>query len=245
MSAERHPPSSFRQGARAVPPAVPEGPLATYDVSWLDAQGRERWETLRLPAEGAVGDVVATFARGTPIETPRGPVAVEDLLPGDRVRTPSGSAALRWCGSRSHGPTEARPTLYRIGEGAFGRGRPAGDVVLGAGAHVLAEGPRCRPLVGSDAAFAPVAAFEDAMHVIAVQPPGEVATYGLACEGQEAVIVGGIAVGSYHPAREMMRRVTPATLEALHRLIPPLAEGFGAARIPYLTATEAQSLNLP
>lgn len=245
MPADFRPSSAFASQAQAISPARgPDLPVAVFETCWLDAAGRERWDSLRLPLSEVAMGAVSAFARGTPVQTPRGEVAIEDLIPGDRVSTPEGSASVTWIGLRAYGPTDERPTLYRVKEQTFGRDRPSGDIVLGAGAHVLVDSPRCRPLVGRDEAFAPIAALEDALRVIAVQPPGDVATYGIACEGQEAILVGGLPIETYHPARDMMRRVTPAMLEDMARLIPPLGHGFGSARIPYLSMTEAQTLQL-
>ncbi len=245
MPADYRPTSAYTSAAEPVTPArAADLPVALFETSWLDATGRERWDSLRLPLSEVTEGAVAAVSRGTPVQTPRGEVAIEDLIPGDRVTTPEGSACVTWIGMRAYGPTEARPTLYRVKEQTFGRNRPAGDVVLGAGAHVRVNSPRCRPLVGRDEAFAPIAALEDSLRVIAVQPPGDIATYGIACEGQESILVGGVPIETYHPARDMMRRVTPAMLEDMARLIPPLAQGFGSARIPYLSMTEAQTLQL-
>ncbi|WP_052500876.1 Hint domain-containing protein [Jannaschia aquimarina] len=243
MTAYQRPPTSF---APVTPARLVEPEQVTYDFSWLDAQGADKWKTLTLPAHDVIEGAVTLFARGTPIDTPRGQSAVEDLLPGDRVLTPEGSATVRWVGSRCFPATAPiRPTLFRIGSSAFGRDRPVGDVVLGGSARILIQSDRCRTLVGQDAAFAPIAAFEDALGVIALMPPGDVTTYGIACDGQAAVMIDGMAVEAWHPARDMMRRVTPAMLDALRQLIPPLAEdGFGSARIPYLSDVEAQTLRL-
>lgn len=237
----------YRHDAFAPPRAArvpaPEAPALRFEIAWLDPQGRERWDDLRLPAGPAAEDAVALLASGTPVETPRGAVAVEDLIPGDRVRTVEGSATVTWIGRRLHHAAGPRPTLLRVGAGAFGRDRPEGHVVLGGAAHMRVEGPRCRPLVGGDAALAPVASLVDSLGVVAVRPPGDVATYGIACEGAATLLCAGLPVAAYHPARDMMRRLTPAALEDMARLIPPLASGMGSARLPYLSATEARMLS--
>lgn len=85
------------------------------------------------------------FAEGTRIETPEGPVAVEDLAEGQQVRTASGVARpIRWIGQmlsrpdRHPRPWEVQPV--RVTAHAFGPGMPAQDVRLSPGHAVFVDG---------------------------------------------------------------------------------------------------------
>ncbi|GIT91106.1 hypothetical protein JANAI62_15610 [Jannaschia pagri] len=251
---QRLPSASFRS---ALDPMVethegrfgtPQRETAAYDLAWINDRGSAIWDTRRLPDTPEIEGVVSCLARGAMLQSPRGPIAVEDLIPGDRVMTAGGgSTQIDWIGARSYPSiSDRRPLFYRVAARAFGGQGPKADTLLGAHAQILIDSDRCKPLVGARQAFAPLAAFEDGMNVVAVQPPGEVAVYGIACSGQEAVLVSGMAVETYHPARTITNSLTRVVLSDMARLFPHLTHGagFGAPRIPYLSLSEAQGLSM-
>ncbi|MCW4590763.1 Hint domain-containing protein [Gluconacetobacter entanii] len=87
---------------------------------------------------------VPCFTTGTPILTPRGDVAVEDLRVGDEVVTASGAhRRIRWIGHRRIAcrsvPAHLRHTVLpvRIGAHAIAPGVPARDIVVSPG-HAIA-----------------------------------------------------------------------------------------------------------
>jgi hypothetical protein len=244
---QRLPSTEYHPASTAAGDRGDARPLASLDLAWVDAQGRATWDVRRLPDTPEIASAVSCLARGALLRGSRGPVAIEDLMPGDRVATASGGTAeIRWIGARSYHPGEERPKLWRVAARAFGGQGPDTDIVLGSDAQVLIDSPRCVPLVGKRQAFAPVAAFEDGVMVTAITPPGEVAVYGIACAAQEAVLVSGLPVETYHPARITARSLNRVVLSDMAKLFPHSAqsEGFGAPRIPYLSLSEAQALSL-
>ncbi|MEM8822743.1 MAG: Hint domain-containing protein [Pseudomonadota bacterium] len=225
----------------------PEVVTAAYDLAWIDHRGAPIWDRRMLPDMPEIREAVSSLARGAMLQGPRGPIAIEDLMPGDRVATrDGGTAQIEWIGTRTYAPGGDRPMFYRVSANAFGASGPETDVVLGANAHVLIDNPRCIPLVGSPLAFAPIAAFEDGHAVTSITPQGEVACFGLACAGQAAILVSGLAVESYHPARATTRNLNRNILSEMGKLFPQAAggTGFGAPRINYLSLVEAQGLAL-
>jgi len=85
------------------------------------------------------------FAEGTRIDTPEGPVAVEDLAEGQLVLTVSGAVRpVKWIGqlasrpARHRRPWEVQPV--RVKAGAFGHNIPAHDVRLSPGHAVYVDG---------------------------------------------------------------------------------------------------------
>jgi hypothetical protein len=85
------------------------------------------------------------FAAGTRIETARGPVAVERLRVGDRVRTDSGDfAAVRWLGHRGvdccRHPRPEDVWPVRVAAHAFGLGRPHRALLLSPDHAVYCDG---------------------------------------------------------------------------------------------------------
>ncbi len=216
-------------------------------LTWTDADGAVHRERRGLPGTPTVEDAVSIFAHGTMLQDARGPIAVEDLRAGDRVRVLGGRlAAIVWIGSRGHAEAECRPVFYRVAGRAFGARGPDADILLGASARILIDDRRCEGLVGRPLAFAPLAAFEDGRSVCAVRPRGEATVYGIGCRAQEALLAGGLPVESAHPARATGRRLTPAGMAELAWLFPQLAAGvaFGASRIPCLSRREAMELAL-
>ncbi|MEM9798106.1 MAG: Hint domain-containing protein [Pseudomonadota bacterium] len=221
--------------------------MAQYDLAWLDTNGAATWDRRSLTETPEVEAAVSSLARGAMLRGTRGPVAVEDLIPGDRVATRGGGTAqIDWIGARTYSSSAERPVFYRVSARAFGAAGPEASVLLGEHAYVLIDNPRCRELVGGALAYAPIAAFEDGVTVTALSPPGEVTVYGLACARQEALIVEGLPVESYHPARATTRTLTRGVLSDMGKLFPQLGagDGFGAARIPHLSMSEAQALSL-
>ena len=215
-----------------------------YDLAWL-RDGAPRWEVRDLPAAPALEAAVSILGRGAPVDTPGGPVPVEDLQPGDMVTTVEGPDRIDWIGRRDFDPSEPRPALFRIAPHAFGAGRPSEPVMLGEGALVLLEGAACRAMIGAMHAFGPVAAAEDGMSVTRLEPASPISLWGLACAGAEAVLVRGLPVSTWHPARASAMRLSTAGLEVLAALCPPIeGAGFGPARVPCLTLTEAREVML-
>ena len=231
-------------GSRPVPEPAPS---AEYDLAWLDHRGATCRDLRRLSGAPLIDAAVSSFGRGTLLRGAGGPIAIEDVTPGDRVAVRGGGLArVDWVGSRVHAGPDGHPKLFRVAAHAFGAAGPTQDVILGQYALVLIEHPACADLVGGPIAFAPVAAFEDGHGVTAVTPKGEIATWGIACAGQEAILAGGLGVASYHPARATCARLTRNVLADLARLFPQSAggAGFGAPRLPTLSTSEARSLAL-
>lgn len=244
---KRLPSVSFSSGASVdnTPREAGARSFASYDIAWIDHRGTVTWDHRRLPDTPEVEAAVSSFARGTLLRGPRGPVAVEDLIPGDRIEVRGGDTAqIEWIGSRSYPRQVDRPLFYRVAARAFGASGPDVDILLGTSAHILIDTPKCRDLVGGNLAFAPISAFEDGQTVAAIVPPGEVTVYGIACRGQEAMLTAGLPVESYHPARATGASLTRTVLADMAKLFPQTASGsgFGATRIPYLTRSEAMSL---
>jgi hypothetical protein len=244
---QRLPSTDYQPAIEGAGGAFDARPMVSIDLAWIDGRGNATWDVRRLPDTPEVASAVSCLARGALLRGPNGPVAIEDLMPGDRVATVSGETAqIRWIGARSYHPGAERPRLWRVAARAFGGQGPETDILLGDDAQVLIDSPRCVPLIGKRQAFAPVSAFEDGVSVTAITPPGEVAVYGIACAAQEAVLVSGLPVETYHPARTTARSLNRVVLSDMARLFPHSADqgGFGAPRIPYLSPSEALALAL-
>jgi hypothetical protein len=112
--------------------ALHGGELTLSGGTTLDVPGLE---FARVTEGGGDTFITACFAAGTRIMGAFGPVPVEALAVGDRVRTARGRLApVRWLGhrrvdlARHKRPLDVMPV--RVRRAAFGRGRPSRDLVL-------------------------------------------------------------------------------------------------------------------
>lgn len=179
--------------------------LRRYEVVHLDAKGDIVDFNRVAPALPAFEEAFSAFARGTVFETDCGPVAVEDLLPGDRLKTvENGYQTLIWKGSVMVVPNIQRQspemrTLTRIASDTFGFARPQRDLVLGPAARIFHQAPSVRTLTGQPGAFIPLRDFEDGISIFSLSPATAVQCFHLAFEEQERILADGIELESYHP----------------------------------------------
>jgi hypothetical protein len=75
-----------------------------YEVAALMSDLSIETKQVVAPATSVFEDTASAFARGTIIPTVSGPVAVEDLIPGDFVETEHGPEPVVWIGSTSYVP---------------------------------------------------------------------------------------------------------------------------------------------
>jgi len=200
-------------------------------------------DTSRLvPAIAAFDDAFAAFARGTLFPTDRGMVAVEDLLPGDCVRTADdGFQPLVWRGatvlsSRARGQDASMGRLTRIAADALGVGRPMPDLVLGPRARLAHRAPGIAKLTGADTAFVPARDFVDGVAIVDLSPQGTVDVYHLGFARHHRLVANGVEVESFHPGPvhalglgTEMRALYLSCFPHVTRI-----DGFGAPLLPRL-----------
>ncbi|MDK3017468.1 Hint domain-containing protein [Pseudodonghicola flavimaris] len=221
-------------------------PLLQDPAALRGARGRPQLRRYEVSALAPNGDIVDThhiapalplfenafcaFTRRTMVETDCGPVAVEDLLPGDRLITADGSAApLLWKGSTTIQPN--RPDakgryhrLTRVMADSFGMQMPMSDVLLGPSARILKTPGHLRALAGSNPLLTPLTEFIDGMSVIETAPPTPAQVYHL-CLAEHAVIrIGGMEFETYHPGANALRMSSPAMREVFLGLFPHIRE---------------------
>ncbi|RMH48368.1 MAG: hypothetical protein D6688_01990 [Alphaproteobacteria bacterium] len=216
-------------------------PSRTYQVAWLDSYGSAQWKDVRAPAHPAIEATCGAVAHGTPIQTPDGSIAVEDIVPGDTVLTSDGeSATVRWVGSyvlaRRRGGAPHAPLLFRITADAFGPGRPAADIVVSRHARILLHHAKVQTRFGTPAAFVPVTALVDGDSVFPVNPVSPVTVYNVSTDAQAGILATGLAFEAHDasifanmdldidvrdafvrlfPAQALPRRATPPTTPRL------------------------------
>lgn len=113
------------------------------------------------PVESSTDTDNTGLAEGTRVMTLRGPVAVQDLVPGDRIITRAGALALQSVGCR----TEPRARLMRISAAALGADRPDDDLTIAADQPILVRDWRGPALAGAPQALITAARLADGEYI--------------------------------------------------------------------------------
>ncbi len=195
-----------------------------------------------IPAKAAFEDCFAAFARGTLLSTEHGNVAVEDLLPGDRIKTvDAGFQTLRWRGStvlssNARGQDPAMGKLTRIAADSFGMGRPMPDLVLGPRARLSHRANGVRTLTGADAALIFARDFIDGVNIVELTPPTVVQSYHLGFDNHHLLLANGVEVESMHPGPAHLLGLRGELLDLFLSCFPHKRdlEDFGPALLPRL-----------
>jgi hypothetical protein len=188
-------------------------------ISWLNQAGDCEETRILIPALPAFEAAFCAFARGTLVDTPNGPTAIEDLLPGDLVLTADGGTQpITWIGTTTLVPTGGNPdlravSLHRVMTDAFGMSRPMSYMVTGPSARILSR---------SGQVLMPISAFEDGVQVTALTPPSPVEMFNICLPMHAMIRAGGLEMESYHPGHGALRELGPAMRDLFMKLFPQL-----------------------
>jgi len=199
-----------------------------------------------VPAMPAFEAAFASFARGTLMQTERGLIAVEDLLPGDRLRTvEDGFQTLLWRGGtmivpQGEGQDPAMRRLTRIAADALGIARPMSDLVLGPRARLSFRAPGIRKLTGQDSALIPARDFIDGINVIELTPPSPVQVFQLGFAAHYRILANGVEVESLHPGPAHALGLRGDLLDLYLSCFPHVADlaAFGPMTMPRLNKAD-------
>lgn len=181
------------------------------------------------------------FTRGTQIETPAGPVAVEDLRPGMQVLTlDAGAQPVEWVGTRRVAGLGKQTPIEIV---AGGLGNP-GPVQLSPQHRVLLGGAEVLARFGQPEVLAAVKHLVDGVTILP-RPCAEVSYYHFLLPRHHIVLASGVLAETLYPG--------PEALRALGRAASTLLDGRAAARHrgpgnygptarPVLRGREARSL---
>lgn len=212
--------------------------LSTGEVIVLNPDG-----TITLWADGDEGESVFTyevtdgtgntdvgyvtiettpcFTAGTKVLTPRGPVAVERLRPGDLVVTrDNGLQPIRWIGTstrRARGPDAP----VRFAAGVLG---PHDCVEFSPNHRVLVRSPRAVLLFGEGEVLVKARDLVNGAS-ITVRADGRPVTYvHLLFDRHEIVSANGLDSESYHPGQATLDSFDADTRDEILRLMPGLED---------------------
>ncbi len=172
-------------------------------------------------------DYVACFAQDTLISTARGPVRIQDLLPGDRVcRHEGGHAVLRL---KLHRTIDAQQLSQneklrpvRIVAGAMGKGMPCRDLIVSPQHRMLVMSPVCRRMFGQDEVFVSAMKMTALPGVYVDRDATEVTYFHLVFDQHEAIIAEGAPTESFYVGDQAVAGLSDQAREELMTLFPDL-----------------------
>jgi hypothetical protein len=193
--------------------------------------------------------VIVCFTAGTRITTARGPVAVEDLRPGEMVVTrDNGVQPLRWVGQcrLSYQDLQANPQLQpvRIASGALGAAGPDRSMMISPQHRLLIEGARAEMYFGETEVLVPAKHLIGMAEVTRALPEDGVTYVHILFDRHEIVQSEGIWTESFQPAERTLSALDQAARDEVLELFPELtenADAFPSARLS-LKAHEAKVL---
>jgi hypothetical protein len=243
---------SLRQDApdkHALSPA--ELPMRNYRISYLDSDRRLCDTSRTARAHPAYEQAFCVLKQGALVNSAQGIMAVEDVLPGDKLRLGNGTyETVEWRGSITMQPdapttSDPQPALTRITADAMGYNRPSPDLVLGYGARILHRAAGIRRVSGSDAAFIPAADFIDGNNVLSLRPTARFAFYQFGFSKQQSLEVNGVEVETLHPGTAFNLGLRGAALRAYLALFPHKQsfEDFGLLECPRLRLRDLELLD--
>jgi Hint domain-containing protein len=204
------------------------------------------------PRELYLEDICACFGRGTLIATEGGQSAVEDLQPGDRIKTRDGGMqTLRWISTCTLPHPESgqagEDIAIRIKADALGELRPMQDLVVSARFRLLTNHPSCAALFGSPETLAPAVDLLDGESILSVRPARDLEFFNLLFDEHQIIEANGLETESYHPGNFGVAVMSLEMQSHLRRIFPHLSgdlNQFGRTARPILKGFEAEALRV-
>lgn len=223
----------------------PAGLLRRYEVAWQPRADSFDITHHTAPATPVFEAAFSAFAHGALLQTPNGPVAIEDILPGDVVDTVEhGPLPVVWRGSMTLVPNSSadRPEqaqLTRFMADSLGMERPMRDVLAGPGARILHRPQTLRDQMEDSLMYSLARDFCDGQSVFQITPPSAVQVYHLCLPMHSSLRVNGLEMESYHPGTALRSSLTPQMLSLFLSLFPHIEHpgDFGALVHPRFTAS--------
>jgi len=198
----------------------------TYEVAALREDGSLYIGQSTAPAIALFENAFSALTHGSLVRTTMGPVAVEDLQPGDLVQTATGEAAeLTWVGTSTFSPADAgkRTTLIRIMPDALGQSRPERSLTVGPGARILHTPPALRGVADGNQLLTPASKLVDGVNVIEITPPTPTRMFHICLSRHAVITVDGIEMETFHPGASAPREVSHSLRDRFISLFPRIS----------------------
>lgn len=219
--------------------------MRKYEIAHLTPSSHISENLISAPAVPMFENAFGAIGRGAILQTATGPMAIEDLLPGDHVMTTHhGLQRLMWKGAMTLSPSDNR-SMIRITADALGFGRPAMDLILGPAARILHTNPAIKMLTGATAALIPAQDFIDGSQFIALRPIGRVQVFQLGFERHSCVNVNGVPVETLHPGPTHLLNLQDGMRHHFEALFPhmQMPASFGDMVAPRLRLSDIELVN--
>ncbi len=225
--------------------------MRRYDVHFLNDNNQAETRQHTAPASRLFEKAFSAFARGTLIQTTNGPMAIEDIWPGDKIVTQEfGPLSALWIGSMSIIPDAPvdRPEnaqMTRVMADTFGMGRPMSDLLVGPGARLLHRPTALRELPGGGLVYSPARDFADGDSVIQITPQRPVKVFHICLARHATIQAAGLDAESYHPGKDVAKTTGPNMLQLFLSLFPHVEqiEDFGPMAHPRGSVAALNSLS--
>jgi hypothetical protein len=235
--------SSARFTQRDGRPQRAQSLMRRYEVVHLTPNGDIDDFSRIAPAHRAFEDSFGSLALGALLRTDRGVVAIEDILPGDKVKTVTNDfQTVFWRGAMTLMPNapgqDARMgKLIRFSADSLGIGRPMSDLLLSPSARLFQHSLALQRVTGHTAAFVPAVDFLDWVNIVEVQPQAPVQVFQLGFAAHERIAVNGVEVDSQNPGARHELGLRGDMLDLYLGLFPhiELIEDFGLLMHPRLS----------
>lgn len=225
--------------------------LRRFEVASLLPNGNIAETHHIAPALPLFEDAFSAFCRGSLVDTETGPIAVEDLLPGDRLITQDGSPqTLMWKGSTSLIPGRAsnRGRSHRLTSfmaDCFGLQGPMSCVIIGPAARLLRTPPHLRALSGTAPLLTPVHEFHDGMSIVETAPPTPVDVFHLSLDRHAVIKIGGLEFETYHPGPKALQLTSHAIRTLYLNMFSHIDQLGDFGPVAYARAGEGQIAAVP
>ena len=186
-----------------------------------------------------IENVIPCFTPGTLIATPRGEVAVENLLVGDKIITrDNGMQEIRWLGRRELSWSDLslaphlKPVLIR--QGALGNGLPERDMLVSPNHRLLVANDRTALYFDEHEVLVAAKHLAAGKGIHSIDAAG--ATYiHFMCDRHEVVLSNGAWTESFQPGDYTLKGMGNAQRSEIYDLFPDLKteaglENYSAAR---------------
>jgi len=200
-----------------------------FTVYMLDAGGQSDSQVVTITISG-----VPCFTAGTMIDTDKGQVMVETLIPGDMIRTmDAGFQPVQWVGKRRLGAAELalKPKLrpIRIKDGALGNGLPRVELRLSPQHRVLVDSDVAKGLFGQAQILVPAVKLVGLPGISICEFQDHVTYCHVLLADHHVIFSNGAPTESMFIGTEAIKGLDAAARAEIIALFPEIVNGIAAA----------------
>lgn len=193
--------------------------------------------------------MVACFTLDTLIETALGPTPVQELVPGDLVRThDNGMQPVRWIGRRTVTTAELQssPSLrpVRIAAGALGNGTPTADLIVSPQHRILIRSVIAQKMFNTQEVLVAAKHLTEVEGIDILEDVDSVTYVHFMFDTHQVVFSNGAETESLYAGDQALGSLTAAAREEIYALFPELRSGTASTEgaRPFAPGRKARNL---